>query len=165
MIFIANTLLFHFSLVRVSFHYLTIMRTSASTSTCSYLQTMHVTRHTAVVDSIECKTGTRRDQLKNTRLPPQNSSWAFATLILPKASLSHPNRTRRRRSPPESVSVGRCPPEMGQNSGTINMLLTNEQRDGLWGAYFTCFRVCLFFRKTNPGIPVFGCCPFHHMTN
>ena len=37
-------LLFHFSLVRVSFHYSTIMRTSASTSTYSYVQTKHVTR-------------------------------------------------------------------------------------------------------------------------
>ena len=75
-----------FSHVRVSFHYSTIMRTSASTSTYSYVHTTHVTRllYPLPVDSIGHKTGTRRHQVENTRLPPQNSSGALAPWSYPE---------------------------------------------------------------------------------
>ena len=45
-----------------------------------YVQTMHVTRllYLPPLDSIGHETGTRQDQVKNTRLPPQNSSGALA---------------------------------------------------------------------------------------
>ena len=46
-----------------------------------FIRTNHARNTTAVpspVDSIGHKTGTRRDQVKNTRLPPQNSSGALA---------------------------------------------------------------------------------------
>ena len=69
---------FIFSLVRVSFHYSTVMCTSASTSTYSYVQTTHVSRLLYSLP-VGHKTGTRRDQVKNTRLPPHNySSGALA---------------------------------------------------------------------------------------
>ena len=46
-----------------------------------FIRTDHMRITTTVqlpVDSIGHKTGTRRDQVKNTRLPPQNSSGALA---------------------------------------------------------------------------------------
>ena len=89
---------FTFSLVRVSFHYSTIMRTLVSTSTYPYVQTTHVSL--SGDSSIGHKTGTLRDQVKNTRLPPQNSSGALAlgwhpdpTQTWSQPDLSHPNWT------------------------------------------------------------------------
>ena len=95
---------FTFSLVRVSFHYSTIKRTWVRTSTYSYVQTMHVSRllYPVPVDSIGHKTGALRNQVKSTRLPPQNSSGALAPWSYPQtwsqSDLSHPNWTWTRRS-------------------------------------------------------------------
>ena len=62
-----------------------------------------------LVDSIGRKTGTHRDDVKNKRLPPMNSSGAlvpWSSQAWSQPDVSHPNRTWTRRS--LSLAAGKC---------------------------------------------------------
>ena len=86
-------------LLRVSSHWIQPLCTPGHVWPYSYVQTMHVSLRLLYYlcwqlycVSVGHKTGTHRDQVKNTRLPPHNSELfrCFGTLILPRPD---PSRT------------------------------------------------------------------------
>ena len=137
--------LFTFSLVRVSFHLLTIMRIWVSTSThYRYKPCTYIWRplYSLPVDGIGHKTGTRQDQVKITRLLPQNSSGALAPWFYPNLIPAGLEPSKLNLDTSKYIISRRQVYLWVVRKGLINgydMLLINQERGCSWGAFFTRF--------------------------
>ena len=144
------------------------MRTWARMSTYWYIQPIYARITTTSVqysvDTIGHKTSTHRDQAKDTRLSPQNSfgalaPWSYPNLIPPGLEPSKLNL--------DTSKYGICRRQahlciLSLRKGLFNvydMLLTNQQRDGSWGAFLRDFLGVPVFEKNRIGYTRFGLLP------